>query len=64
MKWFTRWTDAPNERQEFQFGELLSFNPEYDCLHLTLALPRTRQSRTRDAARDPEASDPRRRPHT
>jgi len=47
MKWFTRWSDALNERQEFQFGELLSFNPEFDCLHLTVPPPR-RDPRKRD----------------
>lgn len=57
MKWFTRWSDALNERQEFQFGELLSFNPEYDCMHLTLPLPRhpeTRSTRPRETPRPHE----------
>jgi hypothetical protein len=57
MRWFTRWIDALDERQEFQFGELMSFNPEYDCLYLRVPLlrdgQRTREDRHRNRARVP-----------
>jgi hypothetical protein len=57
MKWFTRWTDTLNERQEFQLGELLSLNPEYDCLHL--AIPPARRRARRPTIPEPGAPAPR-----
>jgi hypothetical protein len=47
LKWFSRWSDMRSERHDFQFGELVSFNSEYDCLHLVLPVqpPKPRRDR-------------------
>jgi len=43
MRLFSGWSDTLVERHEFQFCELVSFNPEYECVRMLELVVEPRQ---------------------